>query len=144
MDDRNYSRLDERQMRAVALLTSGRRVVDVAREIGVDQTTVRRWRREDADFMLAMQTAAGEVVEAAQARLGGLLDDALTAIESVLRDETAPPAARLRAAEVVLARTFDAAPKTTDVAADADPALTARALEWLRTANEQKGAGHVA
>lgn len=136
--DSRESALDERQARAVVLLTQGRTGIETAREVGVDPTTLRRWRRQP-EFVAAVSEAQGEAIEAAQVRLGGLLDGALSAIESVLADPNAPPAAKLRAAELVLARTYDAAQKTAEPSS-ADPADVALAMRFVRWTEQQGGA----
>lgn len=136
--DSRESALDERQARAVVLLTQGRTGIETAREVGVDPTTLRRWRRSPS-FVAAVSEAQGEAIEAAQVRLGGLLDGALSAIESVLADPAAPHAARLRAAELVLNRVLDAAAKTAEQV-PADPADVARALEFIRWSDQQGAA----
>lgn len=127
------ARLDARKSKAIAMLVEGERPSKVAAELGVDDRTLRRWR-EDPAFVVELEGAKREAVEGAKDRLGGLVACALDALEQVLVDVAAPPAARLRAVEIVLARAgLDGKPAPEVVA---DPADVQDVLAYMRWRDE--------
>jgi transposase-like protein len=97
--------LDTRQMRAIELYAQGSTDAEVATELGVERSTVWRWRTQDRTFRSTLRRVHAEATGAGTARLESLVERALDVIASTLADERVPPAVRLRAAEAVLART---------------------------------------
>lgn len=95
--------LDERQLRAVALIAEGRALVEVAKEVGVDRTTIWKWRNSTG-FAKALSDAMSSGLEAAKSRIAALREKSLDVIESILDDVGAPPAVRLKAVEMVWSR----------------------------------------
>jgi len=122
--------LDPRQVLALAGLVAGRKPSDVAAEVGISARQLHRWRTEDPAFAAALAEAQADTVDAGRIRLGGLLDSALDAIESVLRDDGAPAAARLRAAELVLARVGLDAPKPDAAVNQGDVGRVLAFMQW--------------
>jgi transposase-like protein len=96
--------LDTRQMHAIELYARGSTDSEVATELGVERSTVWRWRTQDRNFRSTLRRVHAEVSGAGAARLEGLVEKALDVIASTLADERVSPAVRLRAAESVLAR----------------------------------------
>ena len=123
MADRNYG-LDERHERAIARLVAGQKASAVAAEIGVSDRTLRKWRTENSAFMSALAAAQNEAFRDGEQRAAGMLDIALDALHEVLTDSTSPAAVRVRAAEVIIARTLDAK-RATETSVSADDARLA-------------------
>lgn len=66
--DERTALADERARRAVTLYLQGRRVVEVAAELAVSETTVRRWTRR------ALATLAGDELAARAAQLAAAIE----------------------------------------------------------------------
>jgi len=81
----NASRLTPAQQRAVLLLAAGRRVCEVAEAVGVDRTTLWRWREIPA-FQAAEGRARAEAWDAGINRLRELLLDAVEVLARRLAD----------------------------------------------------------
>src|SRR5262249_17511746 len=75
--------LNERQLRAVDLLASGRPLGEVAAELGVGRTTLLRWR-QDPSFEAEQNSRRREVWQSANDRLRGLLCRATEVLEQGL------------------------------------------------------------
>ena len=88
-----FDEIDERQAQAIDLLVDGKSYADVARAVGVDDSTLRRWRRQP-NFMAAMG-------------------------QSMLTNGLANQSERIRIATTALNSMID--PTTGVVATDADP-----------------------
>jgi transcriptional regulator with XRE-family HTH domain len=96
--DRNDTQhLTRQQLRAVDLLAVGARDGDVADELGVDRSTVWRWRTGSAAVKVELNRRREELWHVARDRLRALLPDAL----EILAQELEGPR-RLRAAEAIL------------------------------------------
>jgi Helix-turn-helix of insertion element transposase len=98
---RNKARhLHARQTRAVDLLAAGTPAADVARELGVDRTTLWRWRREPA-FVAELNARRADLWQATTDRLRALLPRALAALERAIeQDDWRAAATVLRLARV--------------------------------------------
>lgn len=122
-------------MKAVTLLVRGATRAETATAVGVDRRTVDRWCALPA-FAAELADARREVIDGATRRLEALVTDALTALETIIGDATAPPATRVRCIEIVLHRCgIDAAKESTAVAAD--PADVNEVLAFMRWRDEQ-------
>jgi transposase-like protein len=77
------SALTEAQERAALLLASGAKACDVADEIGVDESTVSRWRRKAA-FVARVKAHQADAQAEIMARMGDLVHEALDVIETLL------------------------------------------------------------
>lgn len=76
--------LTAEQQAALAALIAGQTVTAAAAMAGVARTTVHRWLREDNTFVAAYNGHRAELRDAAHARLLGLTEKALTALEQAL------------------------------------------------------------
>jgi hypothetical protein len=98
------AQLSSRQTRALWLYAQGSTDAEVANELGVERSTAWRWRTVDLAFRRELRRTNAVATKAAAVRLEGLVDRALDVLKSVLDDDAAPVAVRLRAAEAVLQR----------------------------------------
>lgn len=92
---------DPRQARALERLLEGLAPTAVARELGVDRSTLWRWRATPwfaARYREALDERAGDAALRLDAAAGAALD----LLESVIEDPAHPIAVRVRAAESVL------------------------------------------
>jgi len=94
-----------RQLHAMELLVAGKSDAEVASELGIDRSTIWRWRQNPtfADEVVRLQHLQRE---AAFARMAALVTAAVDVIGAVMTDPEAPASVRLRAASEVLDRTF--------------------------------------
>jgi transposase-like protein len=92
--------LTEQQEVAALLLASGAKAVDVADELGIDESTVSRWRRKAA-FIARIKAHQADAQAEIMARMGDLVHEALDVVESLL---TYPhdKSLQLRAAGLIL------------------------------------------
>jgi len=72
------------QEAALAALLGGQTITAAAAVAGVARSTVHRWLREDDSFAAAYNARRAELRDAAHARLLGLTDKALLALERAL------------------------------------------------------------
>ena len=84
-------------------MVEGRALVEVAAEVGVDRTTLWKWRTS-APFAAALSEAMNNGLDAAKSRIASLREKSLDVIESILDDVGAPPVVRLKAVEMVWSR----------------------------------------
>ena len=93
----NVAQLSSQQERALDLLVAGRRDSEVADELGINRTTVWRWRTDDMAFQAALNDRRHDAWNAAIEQLRGLVAPAL---ESLAEELEGPR--RLRAAIAIL------------------------------------------
>jgi hypothetical protein len=86
---------------AIGLLLAGRPYADVAREVGIDTTTLYRWREEPA-FAAELLSQFALMREATVFGLFSLASDSITALRSALKSQN--ETARVSAARTVLDR----------------------------------------
>jgi hypothetical protein len=89
------------QFVAIGLLLAGRPYADVAREVGIDNVTLFRWRQEPA-FVAELRAQFELMHAAARYGLFSLATDAVSALRSSLKGQN--EAARVSAAQIVLDR----------------------------------------
>ena len=94
-------RLTAKQVKGLEALLDGANVQDAASAAGVNRKTLGRWLTEPL-FWKLYQVNSRRGLELAARRLTGNLDGAVELITSVMEDEDAPPAVRLRAASQVI------------------------------------------
>jgi transcriptional regulator with XRE-family HTH domain len=94
------SGLTEAQTRAAQLIAKGWKACDVAEDLGVDESTISRWRRKAA-FAALVQTINAEANQEIVARMSDLLLRSLDVIEELL-DYRHNPNVKLRAAIALL------------------------------------------
>ena len=94
--------LTANQKKACLALAQGRKVQDVAKDIGVRRETISEWKRK-IEFAALISELRREIWQAAIARAVGMVDDALDAAHAIaLGREGAKPAEQLAAARLIL------------------------------------------
>ena len=88
---------------AVPLLAAGMPNNEVAARLGVAPPTVSNWWRQEA-FCVAVELEHREAVSNIQQQMRSLGSFAVDAVRGVLTDPNSSPRAKLKAAEIVLAR----------------------------------------
>lgn len=94
-------KLTGKKAKALEGLLDGLNVQDAATAAGVNRKTLGRWLQEP-QFWKLYQLNSRRGLELAARRLTGNLDGAVELITSVMEDDEAPPAVRLRAAQHVI------------------------------------------
>ena len=97
----NVTKLKPKQEDAIAALLSNRSVEDAARAVKITPRTLYRWLKEpdfDAAYRQTRRAAFGQCV----ARLQQASSAAVSVMLKILADPSAPPSARLRAADMVV------------------------------------------
>ena len=94
-------RLTAKQAKGLEALLDGANIQDAAAAAGVNRKTLGRWLTEPL-FWKTYQLNSRRGLELAARRLAGNLDGAVELITSVMEDDEAPPAVRLRAAQHVI------------------------------------------
>lgn len=97
----DFDDLTPKQYRAIANLMLCNTVEEAAQESGIGARTLWTWLKEPT-FRDALAEAERNTVEAATRRLSSLASKALGVVESIMEDESASDAVRLRAAATVL------------------------------------------
>jgi hypothetical protein len=85
-------------VRAIAALVAGRTVKDAADAAGVARETVHRWRRDDLQFIAALNRERRDARDAVSAEVRALGRDAVAVLRKLLRSRSTPPALRARIA----------------------------------------------
>lgn len=102
------AQLTAQQHRALDLIAAGSRDSEVAENLGVNRTTVWRWRHYDSEFQAELNLRRYELSQAATERLRSLVPCALDAIAEELEGPR-----KLRAAATILDLAgFKAMPKS--------------------------------
>ncbi len=78
--------LSARQLRAVALLVSGRTITDTAAEIGVTQKTVHAWKKNEL-FTAALEGAQDAIFRNALATLKAATEESAAALIKLTKSE---------------------------------------------------------
>jgi len=99
-------RLTPAQKRAVAALLIERDVRAAAIRANVGESTLHRWLSLD-NFQAALREAETAAIDSAVRRLAELTGDAVETLRTEMGNTSAPPAVRIRAADVVLSRLTD-------------------------------------
>ena len=95
--------LTPRQRKAVeSLLTTGD-ISQAAKAAGVSRETLYRWMRQE-DFTAALQEAERQALESLSRALVSLGSQATETLQAAMSDTKSPAGARVRAADIVLAR----------------------------------------
>lgn len=94
--------------RVVEALLSESTVEEAARVSKVSARTIRRWLKDDADFVASYRAARRRLFDATITRIVGLCSTAVETLEAILRDPAAPRSAKLAAIRIVLERSFAA------------------------------------
>jgi hypothetical protein len=80
------------QIKALELLFTGQRIVDIAAEVGVDRTTIYDWLNNNANFRAAYRFLKAEQFDNLARRLLALGDKAVDAYATVLEGPAIPGA----------------------------------------------------
>lgn len=91
--------MDDRETHAIELLASGASVTGTARAVGVDRTTINRWRKRP-DFRLALERRRSELEAERHERYGDLENPRLVLVR-VMNDPAASAAAQVQAASTL-------------------------------------------
>lgn len=97
MDD-----LNPRQVKALTALLSGKTITEAATISEVNESTVRRWLREDDAFNEAITHGRREALNAAMNITTAVARTAAAVVMEVMLDKRSPPGVRLRAATAIL------------------------------------------
>lgn len=92
--------LDEKQERALEMIILGEKDVEIATALGINRTTIYRWRKYDVQFMRALDERQALMREMAQNGLLELMDTALETVKEALSN--GDTRTRLQAARMVL------------------------------------------
>lgn len=101
MGETQEKSLKPRHYRALGALAVGGGLEDAADAAGVSTVTVRRWLRMP-EFREELNRVTGDIAHRAGRRLAALCDDAIGALEGVLRDKKSPKYVKARAAKDTL------------------------------------------
>lgn len=99
-DSSTSSDLEAKQERALAMIMQGEKDVKIAASLGINRTTIYRWRKYDTEFMKALDERQTLMREAASNGLLELTEAALEAVREALKDDD--NRVRLQAARMVL------------------------------------------
>ncbi|HYE72909.1 MAG TPA: phBC6A51 family helix-turn-helix protein, partial [Blastocatellia bacterium] len=100
-----FERLSARQQKVIQALINQPTIRDAAKESGISETTVWRWLNE-AEFQAAYRAARNSLLETTLTRLQGACGEAVTVLNEVMQDQTAPTSSRVTAAVKVLELTL--------------------------------------
>ncbi len=92
--------MKKREVAIEALLTEPT-VEAAARVSKVSARTIRRWLKDDADFVASYRAARRQIFEAAIGRLVSLCAKAVEQIEAIFNDPKAPRTVKLNACRIV-------------------------------------------
>jgi hypothetical protein len=128
----NVAQLTAQQQRAIDLIAAGSRDSEVAEDLGVNRTTVWRWRHHDANFQAELNLRRYELWQASTERLRSLVPCALDAIAEELEGPR-----RLRAAATILDLAGFKAMTKSGIHLKPSGAVTAAAIEADRRRNAE-------
>jgi transposase-like protein len=87
--------LSETQQKAIELLLAGKSYTQIAEQLGIDRSTLWRWRNGDGGFRRALETARETAFRDADSRLRELVPRALQVLEDRLADSDYQAAIRV-------------------------------------------------
>lgn len=100
-------KISYKREQAIAALIEQPTVTAAAENCGVSVATLLRWLNA-AEFQEAYRTARNSVLETTLTRLQGACGEAVTVLNEVMQDKTAPTSSRVTAAVKVLELTLKA------------------------------------
>lgn len=95
-------KLTGKKAKALEGLLEGLNIQDAALAAGVNRKTLSKWLNYDVPFWKAYQQHSQSSLQLAARRMTSKLDMAVELLTSVMEDDEAPPAVRLRAAAQVI------------------------------------------
>jgi len=97
----NNGRISRTQERAVAALLTCPSVPGAAKKAGVAERSLYRWLGRD-DFQAAYRKERRKVVSHAVATIQGAMTEAVSTLQTIMRDDEASASAKVSAARVIL------------------------------------------
>lgn len=94
--------LSQKQVAALAAVASGASVEETATQVGVNRTTIWKWKTRPGPFRNALREAQAEVIHQTVRTLAQTGPPAAVVLTTLISTETVPPAVRTRAAAVLL------------------------------------------
>jgi hypothetical protein len=134
---RRSDRLTPSQLAAVETLAAGGPVSDAAAAAGVERLTVDGWLANHPGFIAELNARRRDRLDRMHSELRKLADSAVKVLSDLLADRAAPPAVRLKVAQLVLGAT-GGLPKAESIG-PCDPAGAKKAIErreheeWLNS-----------
>jgi transcriptional regulator with XRE-family HTH domain len=92
-----------KRQKALELIMEGNTDAEVASALGVDRSTVWRWRKEP-HFLAELRGHRAASLETASTRLAGMIEPSIEVLGQLLRDAGVPAAVRVKAATIILDR----------------------------------------
>ena len=93
--------LTGKRRKALHAILDGATAAEAATAAGVDRVTVWRWL-SDPEFVAALIEASDRAIAQTAHRLTNASERAVSALVAILDDPAAPPAQRIRAADLIL------------------------------------------
>lgn len=98
-----FRQLTGRALPGVFLVAQGLSGAEVGRVLGMSRWAVRNWLT-DPYFVEALDHLKSSMVETGRRKLTGLIEEAVDTLSTIMRDEEATDASRVRAATAILDR----------------------------------------
>jgi len=95
-------KLPRRKEQAISALLLHATLSEAATALAVDESTLRRWLREDTAFQTAYRDARRAVVQHAIAQVQRVTGEAVETLRTVMQDSESPASARVSAAKTIL------------------------------------------
>jgi len=95
-------KLPRRKEQAISALLLHATLSEAAAALAVDESTLRRWLREDTAFQTAYRDARRAVVQQAITQVQRATGEAVETLRNIMQDAEAPASSRVVAARVVL------------------------------------------
>ena len=99
MEIHTTNEMNEKEEMALALILQGRKDAEVAEELGVSRMTIWRWKKDNLQFIQALEEKRAHLRQQAEDNLLELTESAVNAIRDALNDSDTK--IRLQAAKLV-------------------------------------------
>lgn len=99
-------KLTTKQERALEALLQGNSQRDSAEIAGITPRTLRRWCREDEQFIAELELRSHSLLSRATIQLGGALEMSADLLRAVLSNEDLPVSIRIRSANLIFRNYF--------------------------------------
>jgi transposase-like protein len=87
MQQNATEKLSQKQERALLLLMEGKTITEVAQEVGVNRSTIHRWKSDDPVFMAELNQLRRGVWDASQEKFLGVQLMAIDALSEMLQSD---------------------------------------------------------
>ena len=91
-----------RKEKALAALIRAPTIETAARELGIGYSTLRNWLKTDDEFRAEYEKALADIFADASKQACQSLAPAISTLNEIVSNETAPPAVRVQSARVIL------------------------------------------